>query len=140
MLELLLTVAIFTILMLSSAVFYSRFINQNAATTTVDQLTGELRKAQLYAMIGRNFTGSNGGWGVNITSNKMTLYQGTSFASRNSALDESFDINSTITVSGAQDINFAHFTGLPNTSTEISLTGNNTTKTVSINSQGVVSQ
>src|SRR6185437_9159266 len=96
-LELILVVAIMLTITLMSTAFYSRFFAQNAVLVTQDQLAGQLRKAQIYAMMGKNYTGSNGGWGVNINSGKIILYQGTSFTSRNSALDETFFISPNVT-------------------------------------------
>lgn len=63
----------------------------------------------------------------------------------NSAFDESFNVNDNITINGfTTDISFAKATGIrlpsvPDTIT-ITVSGNNSTKTVTINSQGVVSK
>src|SRR6266699_2866835 len=72
-LELLIVMSVVTIIGLTSVPFLSRFYTQNAVSNTYDQLTGELRKAQTYAMIGKQ----NGPWGVylNTVSKKIILYQ-----------------------------------------------------------------
>jgi len=83
--EVLLTIAIFLIVGGLSSPFYARFLIQNNVSNVVDQLSGQLRKAQIYSMMGRQ----NGSWGVTINSGAIILYQGTSFVSRNSAFHES---------------------------------------------------
>lgn len=134
--ELILVVALISIVTAMSAVFYTRFLTQNAVLNTVDQLVGQMHKAQIYAMSGRQ--GSN--WGVNYSSSVITLYSGNSYLARNNAFDEKFSVNSNITVSGFSDINFNRLTGVPNVTPTIIITGNNNTKSIIINSQGGISR
>lgn len=134
--ELILVVAIVIIIGTFSSVFFGRFLIQNAVANTQDQLVGELRKAQLYAMAGRQ----NGNWGVQFSSNIITLYQGASFATRNSAFDEKFNVNSNILITGFSEVNFARMTGLPSTTGTYTITGTTSSDQVIINSQGVVSR
>ena len=136
LIELLLVIAIFLVLGSLSAVFFSRFLTQNAVANTQDQLAGELRKAQIYAMMGKQ----NGGWGVRFGSNTITLFQGNTYATRNSAFDETFTVNTNIAVSGFTEVDFTKITGTPSATPTITITGNNTTKTLTVNSQGVISR
>jgi prepilin-type N-terminal cleavage/methylation domain-containing protein len=135
-LELLIVVAIVGLIGLSSITFYSRFFTQNAAANTVDQLTSELRKAQSYAMSGKQ----NGDWGVRYASNQIILFQGSSYITRNPAFDEKFSSNSTVTVNGLTDIIFTRMTGTPSASPTITVSGAGSTTTMNINSQGVVNR
>lgn len=134
--ELILVVALISIVTAMSAVFYTRFLTQNAVLNTVDQLVGQMHKAQIYAMSGRQ--GSN--WGVNYSSSVIILYSGNSYLARNNVFDEKFSVNSNITVSGFSDINFNRLTGVPNVTPTITITGNNNTKSIIINSQGGISR
>ncbi len=139
LIEFLLVVALVTTLSLLSVGFYSRFLTQDAVANTVDQLTGDFRKAQIYAMMGRG----DGNWGVNFATNTLTLYRGASFATRTTAdkaFDETFSINQNISISGFSDLNFTKRTGLPGATPTITISGNNTTKTVTINAQGIASR
>lgn len=133
--ELLLTVALITILATISAGFYARFINQNGQANTVDRIVGSLRKAQTYAMSGKN----NSSFGVSFNSSKIYLYQGPSFAARNAAFDETFDVPGSVAVTGLTEINFTKITGAPNTAGAVFVTSNNDTKTLTVNSLGVAS-
>lgn len=133
--ELLLVIAIISTLGVFSASFYARFLTQNEVENTADQLVGSLRKAQIYSMMGRQ----NGSWGVKYTESpkKITLY-----LSGNSAFDGDFSVNSNVNLSGFTDILFAKVTGLPSPSgpTTITISGGNNSKTININTQGVVSR
>ncbi len=132
LLEILLVVTILLILAASSAAFYSSFLLQNAVSNTVDQLVGDFRKAQIYSMSGKQ----NGSWGVRYASNTLTL-----FLSGNSSFDETFTVNPNVTISGfSQQITFVKATGMPSTTSVITISGNNTSKTVTVNGQGIASR
>ncbi len=130
--ELLLVILIVSIITLMSASFYSRFLTQNAVDNTREQLVGSFRKAQTYSMMGKQ----NGVWGVRYTLSpkKITLY-----LTGSSAFDESYNVNDNITVT-VFDIAFAKITGLPSSTANITISGGDNTKTITINSQGVVSK
>ena len=144
LLELLLTVAIISIIGIMSTGFYSRFFLQNAVSNTADQLTADFRKAQMYSMTGK-YNLTNTTWGVRYDSNTITLFLGSSYATRNTAFDEKFTVHPSVTVNGFTEIVFAKTTGLPtggdpsNTPT-IVISGGNTSKTITLNAQGVASR
>lgn len=138
LIELLLVLAIMAVIGAMSAPIYSRFLTQNAVSNTVDQLVQDVRKAQFYAMTSRKSTTS--GWGVRFGSQTITLYQGTSFAARNQALDETFTVNPNITVSGLTDLNFPRVSGIPVAGATITVSGMGNNKTITVNSQGMVTR
>ena len=137
LIELILVLAIMLTISVMAPTFYSRFLLQNAVANTTDQLSGSLRKAQIYSMVGKQ----NSAWSVNYSSNTITAYKGTVFATRNTSFDEKFSVNTNVSVSGITDINFARLTGIPtpSTSTIIISSGTNS-DTITINSQGVVNK
>lgn len=137
LIELLLVIVIISIVAMLSSPFYARFLLQNAVDNTVDQLSGSLRKAQVYSMTGKQ----GSAWSVNFSSNTITLYKGTSFAGRDSAFDEKFSVNPNVSISGMTDISYARVTGLPTPAiSTITISSGSNSKTVSVNSQGVVSK
>ena len=140
LIELLLVISIVLIIGTFSAVFYTRFLTQNAVANTQDQLIGQLRKAQIYSMISKY----SNTWGVHYESNTITLFNGVSYASRNQVLDEKFTVNPNISIeyvpSPIVDIIFSRMTGIPSWSGTITITGNSDPKTITINSQGVTSR
>lgn len=136
-LELILVVALVSIISTMSPIFYSRFILQNALSNTSDQMVGSLRKAQLYSMMSRG--GNN--WSVNYSLNTITLYKGVSFASRDSSFDEKFELNSNVSVLGITDISFSKIIGLPAPSTStITISSGSDSEIINVNSQGVVTR
>lgn len=138
LIELLVAISIFLVIGTFSTNFYTGFLTQNAVSNTQDQLLGSLRKAQMYAMAGK--AGTN--WGVHYDSatHKITVFSGTSYATRTQAYDENYSVNPNISVTGITDIVFTRLTGVPNTSGTIVITGNSETKTITIDSQGVASR
>lgn len=132
LIEMLLVVSIVSIIATFSTAFYSRFINQNSVNNIQDQIISQARKAQTYAMQNKQ----NANWGIYYSTNVLTLYSGSSYASRNSSFDETFEFNSNITVTGISDVNFTKNTGKPNTTASITITSPNGSKTVNINAQG----
>lgn len=137
--ELLLVVSIILILSALSIPFSSRLLTRNAVDNTSDQLINSIRKAQIYAMMGKQ----NSSWGVNYSSNTITLYKGSSFATRDTSLDETFNVNTNISVSfstPSTDINLTRVSGLPNIQPTITISEGNKSDIFSINSQGVVSK
>jgi prepilin-type N-terminal cleavage/methylation domain-containing protein len=131
LIELLLVIAIILMLGASSAVFYSRFINQNSVSNISDDITEEMHKAQIYAMMGKN----NSNWGVKLVGSTLTL-----FSSASSAFDENFSIASAISISGLTTVNFTKITGLPDATPTITISGGGNSKTLTVNSQGVINR
>ena len=138
LIELLLVTAIVLSVSVLAGQFYARFLGQNAVQNTADQIAQSMRKAQFYAMVSRKSASS--GWGVNYGANLLTLYQGANFGGRNTALDEKFDINTSLTVDNF-DVNFGRITGIPGSTPTVTISGGQgTTKTVSVNAQGMVTR
>ena len=136
LIELLLVISIISIIGTFSVVFFSRFLTQNAVANTQDRLLGQLRKAQIYAMMGRQ----NDSWGVDFRSNTITLFKGPSYLDRTIAFDEKFSENANISISGFSEIVFTKTTGLPSTFATYTITGNDSSKQITVNSQGVASR
>ena len=135
LIELLLVISIVLIIGTFSVVVFSRFLTQNAVANTQDQLIGQLRKAQIYAMMGKQ----NDSWGVRFGSNTITLFKGPSYALRNTAFDETFSENANISTNFTE-IFFIKTTGLPSITGTYTITGNDSSKQVIVNSQGVTSR
>lgn len=134
LIELLLVIVIISIIGLMSASFYARFLTQNSVANATDQLVNQLRKAQLNSMMSKRASG----WGLNYSSNTITLFKGTALGQDN-AFNESFSVNSNITISGLSTLTFAKFTGAPSVTPTITISGQNTTRTITVTSTGIVS-
>lgn len=138
LIELLVAISIFLLIGTFTTNFYTGFLTQNSVSNTQDQFLGSLRKAQIYAMVGKR--GSN--WGVHYDSgtDKITVYSGTAWDGHTATYDENYSVNPNIIVEGVTDIIFTRITGVPNTSGTITITGNSDIKTIDINVQGVATR
>lgn len=132
----LLSIALITVIAGMSVPIYQSFQVRNdldiAAVTTAQTL----RRAEALAQA----VDGDISWGVNIQSGSVTLFKGTSYAARDTAFDEVFDVPTSITPSGLSEIVFTKFTGLPASTGTITLTSNiNETRSITINAKGMVS-
>ena len=135
LIEALLSVAILTIITGVSLPVYQTFARQNDLDLSTQSIVSMIRRAEVYAR-GNN---TDNVWGVAIQSGVATLYQGSNFASRNTAYDETYDIPDTVANSGLTDIQFAKLTAAPNTTGSITLTSTtNSTRTITVNAKGMV--
>lgn len=135
LLELLTSVAILTIVAGLSLPVYESFVRRNDLDLSAQTLAGMLRRAETYARSGKTDTS----WSVAIQSGVVTIFQGTSFASRNTAYDETYDIPDSITASGLSEIQFSELKAAPHTTGTITLTSStNDTRTLTLNAKGMV--
>lgn len=134
LIEVMLSVAIITILALLASPFYGRFIFSQEVPVVRDELGGSFAKAQLYSMTGKQAAS----WGVAADGQRIVLFQGNSFASRDQAFDEVFVLHPRVTLSGLDEVVFARVTGRPNHQPTITLSGNGATEVWTLNSEGVL--
>jgi len=101
-----------------------------------------LRKSQFYAMMSRKNAAV--GWGVNYSalSSTLTLYQGSSYLTRNPSFDERFIINSSVSINPEFDISFTRVSGVPTRQPPavVTISGLGTSKKIGINSEGVATR
>lgn len=137
LIEFMLVMALFLILAGMAPAFYSRFLLQDAVAETADRLAFSLRNAQGFALSGKEGTP----WGVAISGDSIVLFSGTSFATRNAALDRRVAVPSAVTIGGFTETVFSRVTGMPTAPLTISLTASGgASRTVVMNSFGVVSR
>lgn len=133
--ELMLSLAIFTLIAGISIPIYESFAAQNdldIAATTVAQT---IRRAEMLA----SASDGSSDWGVHVGTDGIVLFKGTSFAGRNTQYDETFDLPSDVTASGMTEIVTAEGTGYPLTTGTITLSGTaGRTYTITINEKGTV--
>lgn len=77
-------------------------------------------------------------WSVKIESGKLTIFQGTDFASRNQQYDEIIKIVDNIALSGLNEINFSKSESKPSSTGTITYSYQNNQKTIIINKAGVL--
>jgi prepilin-type N-terminal cleavage/methylation domain-containing protein len=135
LLEVLLSVVILSMLAGLAVPVYETFMRRNDLDLTAQQLAASLRRAQTFA----RGTNRDSAWSVEVQPSAVTLFQGTNFASRTQAFDETFSIPASVSVGGLSEIQFAKLTAAPNTTGSITLTSTaNSTRTVTVNAKGMV--
>lgn len=135
--EFLLVVAIFFVIAGFAPAFYTRFLSQDAVSEATDRLAGSLRNAQGYSLAGKGSLP----WGVALSGNSLVLFQGTSFATRNAALDRRVAVPPSVSVSGLSETVFARVSGIPTAPLTVSLTASGgVSRTLVMNALGVVSR
>jgi len=136
LLEVLLSVAIITILTGISLPVYESFVRRNDLDLTAQGITAMLRRADTYARAVKN----DSAWSVEIQPTTVTLFQGTNFAARTVAFDETLSVPASMTPGGIGEVQFAKFSATPNVAGNITLTSTtNDVRTITINTKGMVS-
>jgi len=135
LLEMLISVTIIGMLVGVSAPVYESFVRQNDLNLATQGIATMIQRAETYAL-GNN---TDSVWSVELLPASVILFQGTSFASRNTNYDETYPIPGSITLSGLTEIQFAKLTALPNTTGAITLASTTLdTNTITLNAKGVV--
>lgn len=136
LIELLLSVSVIMIIAGMSVPIYQSFQARNDLDIAAVSIAQSLRRAEILAQAVDGDTK----WGVDIRIGSITVFRGSSYATRDTAFDELFDVPTSITPSGMSEVVFAKFTGVPQTTGTITLTSNaNETRTITINAKGMVS-
>lgn len=129
--ELLLVVAIIAIIAALSAPFMVRFLRQNELEVSSDKVVSTIRKAQNYAMSGKD----NALWGFCASGNSIRLYKD---SCGTPSYFEDFEL-SKIRISGLTDVAFDDVSGRrgePSTISEIVISNDAGVRSVSINYAG----
>lgn len=130
--ELLLVIAIVTSLSAATVPIASSFLVRNYLHDSSDELMSLLYSARINSISNKN----NSSWGVSVVTPQMTLFKGSSFAGRDTAFDQSFDIPGSISVTN-DEITFDQHTGNADAATSFSVTSNTgDSKTININEVG----
>lgn len=135
LLEMLLVVALVAILAAASTPVLQSFLNRNELDIATNVMADKVYRAGVLA---RGVSGDSA-WGVYATSSQIVLFQGSSYAARNTSFDEVTTIASSITLGGSSEYVFSKMTGDPvsvGTTTFTSI--NNETRTVVVGERGVV--
>ncbi len=135
LIEVLLSVAIIAMLVGVSLPIYETYARRNDLDLTVQGTAAMLRRAATYARA----MNKDSIWSVKVEPTKLTLFQGATFVSRDTANDEVIQIPGSVVPSGVSEIQFAKLSATPNTTGSITLTSStNDVRTVTINAKGSV--
>lgn len=133
--EMLLSMAVIIILTAITVPVYETFVRRNDLDLNTQTTVDTIRKAETYARGVRN----DSVWGVNFTASTMTLFKGSTYASRDTTFDEVTNLPSSVTQSGLTEVTFSKVFGVPSTTGTLTLSSTaNSSKQVILNSEGSV--
>lgn len=134
--EIMLVLGIIAILVGVTAPFYSELMNRNDLAVSAQAVSASLKRAQVLSQA----SDGDSRWGVNISSGSIILFQGDSFATRDTDYDEEVKIGPAISISNTTEFTFEKMTGEPvNTGTVTLESSTGEQKNITINSKGMVS-
>lgn len=135
LLELLLSIAIFAIVIGFTAPLFYSFQVRNDLDLTISTTAQYLRRAQLLSQAGKR----DDSWGVIVKEEEIVLFKGESYAGRESGLDETFLLSRTVTPSGVSEVVFEKLTGEPQNTGDIIFSSSiNETRIIKINEKGII--
>lgn len=135
LLELLLSVAVISALAGLSLSVYRTLLQKNDLDIAAVTIAQSLRRSQLLSQTVDGDTT----WGVKVQSGSIVVFKGASYATRDTAFDETFEVLGTIGIGGVTETVFSKFTGLPLTTGTLNLSTEGDSRSVSINEKGTVS-
>lgn len=136
LLEVLLSVALITILAGVSLPIYYTLFSKNDLDVAKNQVAQSLGRASFLSQASVADTT----WGVEILQGSIVIFKGANYSGRDASYDEMYPISSSIVPSGLSEVVFYRMTGFPESIGAIILTSTNgETKTITINSKGSVS-
>lgn len=135
LLEVLLAISILTIIAGIFTPIYGYFYNRNNLDLAAQQTVQSIRHAQILAKNSER----DADWGVYLNSNLITVFKGGAYLTRDTLYDESEGLPGGTTASLPTEIVFSKASGTPKTFPSITLSQNNESKIITINSQGIIS-
>lgn len=137
LLEMLLSILILGIIAASAVPFAGRWLPHADLEASVNKVAQNIRLAQARAeaMYGDQQ------WGVRVLASSVVLFKGSSYATRDTTVDETTSLSSAITAGGTGEIVFSKLDAKPTpASSSITLTSApiNEVRTITVNAAGAV--
>lgn len=130
--EVLIIVVIISILISLTLPLGLDFYRSQQLETHTQGIIQTLRRAQLKAMSSE----TDSSFGVYLTNENYTLFQGDSYNTRSAQFDEVFYLPAVLTLTGLSEIVFSKSEGEPNVAGDIILKSDSETRTININEMG----
>lgn len=131
--EIILVLAIVTVVGVTSAALSNAFLVQESLETAFEMLRADMRKAQLYTMSGK----SASMWGVALRDGDLVVFRGSGYDYRDDTSDERIALPRGVTLSGFDEAVFERESGrLSGPIDGISLDGAGSSIGFSVNREG----
>jgi type II secretory pathway pseudopilin PulG len=119
-----------------SVPMYYRYMQVSELDNATSVLMQQLGRAKTLAQSGENAAP----WGVSVDQGAITLFEGASYAARDSAWDEVYPLPDTITFGGLPEVTFSRVDGVPSVTGEMTLlniTGDQREVEITLNMEGI---
>ncbi len=134
LIEILLVVVLISVITAFSVPVFSSLVGSTELNESVDKVAHSLRRAQLLA----ESKSEDSAWGVYIDTDKVVVFAGSDYVTRDVSLDEEYMFNEQINVSGLTEVVFSELSGEPDVTGTINLANTFGSETISLNSEGAV--
>lgn len=134
LMELLIVVAVFSILSSVSVLAYTNFTASNNLNVATLGLVEALRFAQTNAQAVNN----DSKWGVLATTSQVVVFKGVSFSGRDATFDQYLDLPRGVAPSGLLEVVFEKMTGQTTNVGTTTLTNSSGFKNININVKGTI--
>jgi len=136
LIEIVLTLALIGILAYAFFATFRNFQFGNDLDVAVSTVVQSARRAQLLSQ----GVSKDDDWGIKIFGEKLVIFKGGSWASREASQDETLEFPSPLSISGLTEIVFAKFSGKPRETGSISLsTASGASREISVGAMGRLS-
>ena len=136
-LELLLSLGIILIMFGVSTPLLRSFLLRNDLDVVQNSVTQDMYRAENLASSGE----ADSAWGIKILTGRVIVFSGNSYATRNTNLDEVYNLSNGVTVSGKDEYVFSKLTGFPVSTGVTTLTNQaNETRSLTVNSKGMIEE
>jgi hypothetical protein len=126
--------AIISVMLGIGFVAYRNFQVKSDIDTVQESIIQSLRRAQVLAQASRE----DDDWGVYIQSQEITIFKGNDYSLRDPNFDEATEYSKKVIPSQNYEIIFEKFSGAPQYIGNIELSSKDNTKTISVNSKGLI--
>lgn len=134
LLELIIVISIFSIFAgMTTTTYYSM-----KSHTNLELATGSLVEAVRFAQSSAQSGKGDSKWGVKTLTDKIVIFKGNDYTSRDTAFDSTFDFSGGVIVSGLSEVVFEKITGSTLTVGTMSLAGTSENRNIVINEKGTI--
>ena len=132
--EVIITIAIFALLIGFSSPFTVNLYQEREFDVHLKSIVQSLRRAQLRAMTGEG----ESSFGIYFGPHQYVLFKGDSYAGRDAAFDELFELPDDFSISGISELVFGRIKGIPSDRGDITLISGDKLGTINVNEVGMI--
>lgn len=134
LIEILLVVVLISVITAFSVPIFGSLVGATELNDAVDKVAHTLRRAQLLSEGSKEDVS----WGVYVDLDKVVVFGGASYISRNTALDEEYYFSEQVNRSGDFEYVFDKLTGLPDSAGVVTLFNNFGSEDISVSEVGLI--